>query len=283
MKTYRGPRQGIVRDLTPQEVKRLVRVGDSFVSTPPWTPKALKANQRFREVLMELYEDGVSREALANALGWDSNRIGQQISAARKEGTGTGRRRYIPPPPRTVDRVHRNLTKAEEHALSKQFDLLPRSPAGFANWKTSRGSDLLDRIDDLRADGVPLEEIARVLGMTRQAVSLHLRGRTKGSTPAQTRSLTKSEATELTRHYKSLPVSTGGARQWSTPEGVALVDLIERLTRDGVPMTSVRALRGGTRTDQIVVRGIDDALGIRSSVIGRMVGIRDTLAERAGV
>jgi DNA-binding transcriptional MerR regulator len=207
------------------------------------------------------------------------------LRQGRQEGLGTGTRRYIPSVVNIFyENIKRNLKDEERSEIEKLLEVIPKTASSRPRWTSSQGQDLIFYIKELQEDNVPLPGIAAMLNMTKQGLSLHLTKAVRSESvdeDVERRSLTPGEAKRLQRKYIRMPESHNGAKTWSSEAGIRLIDEIIDLQSQGVPIASVYAQNStGRVSKKIIVQGVDGALGIKSTVIGRMVGMRDRFTSR---
>ncbi len=255
------------RPLTEAERKRLVAAAEGFQSKPPWTAAGGRRNEAFRRLLIRLYEDGVSRPYLVEALPeeWSNERVGLQIHTARAEGLGTGKRRFIPSPPREPKPpVKRALTAAEQRDLMRLFKAIPRNPSGYTYWDTPEGDAVMAQVRALNTDGLSYAALADAMGISRQVLSLHLKATTAPDhTPKTVRTLTARQADKLAAAYDAIPARTSGAVKWDSDEGLVFLRMAEKLRDSGIPPTAIA-----------------DTVDMSPAVLGRMIGIQDRLTTQ---
>jgi DNA-directed RNA polymerase specialized sigma24 family protein len=143
-----------------------------FASTPPWTEERRANNAEFRRVAAWLYLDGVSASAMARAIDWPEGSVNQQILTARRQGMLAVPRRTVTRPSRRAvkPRKHRPLTQEEVAWIQYESDSV-KAVAGYrGRWETRAAHALIRKLRGLRAEGVTLQSIATVLGLTRERV-----------------------------------------------------------------------------------------------------------------
>ena len=170
------------RPLTAQESKKVQAAARKFSSTPPWTAESEETNSKFRELIAELFMDGVSMSSLGEAAGWTVGRVNQQILKARAQGLLDGDRQ-IPeaPPRRRPEPATRELAEEEADELVELLERVPRKnhknnqkTGKQINWDTPGGRKLLRRIQDLQKDRVSIAKCAAVLGLSRALLSARI-------------------------------------------------------------------------------------------------------------
>ena len=167
-------RHGRTRALDPAETGRL-RTAAAAVPTaaPPWTDtkRALFATRD--NLILDLYEDGVSVPDLAAALG---GLLGLQslhlsLRKARNAGHGTGTRRYQP---RAVRPGRPRLNAADVQELQALFARIPAAPSGYTQRTGPEADALHARLISLRDSNIAMADAARALGISREAVGQRL-------------------------------------------------------------------------------------------------------------
>jgi hypothetical protein len=176
---YSGPgRKGLSRPLTDLEHAEWRAATSRWHETPPWTPENEADNEAVREMLILLFEDGVSLPTLARAAGWGIPRISGIKHRLQEQGRLSGQRRYIAPPvpqPRAPkEPISRALTEDESMLLVQMYGALPQQASGTRLWRNQPGDALLATLNSLATDRVTLDALGTALGATRQAVHQHL-------------------------------------------------------------------------------------------------------------
>ena len=158
------------RPLTDTEVERLRAI--PFASDPPWTTERTLNNARFRRVLAELYLDGVSMTALAEAVGMSTGAMSQQVLKARRSGLLSSPRRVVLRAPRKTvkPRKHRPLTDGEAEVLRYYYGNVRAAGDRGARWESEVAGTMIDYMRWLRADRVTLQDIGSALGLSRERV-----------------------------------------------------------------------------------------------------------------
>jgi hypothetical protein len=160
------------RPLTPLEAEWLRVTAAMFASTPPWTEERRANNDEFRRVAASLYLDGVSTPAMARAIGWPDGSVNQQILKARRQGLLLVSRRTITRASRRAVKPlkHRPLTPEEVEWIRYESDNVKAAAGYGSRWETRAAHALIRELRVLRRDGVTLQSIAMVLGVTRERV-----------------------------------------------------------------------------------------------------------------
>jgi hypothetical protein len=158
------------RPLTEAEVERLRSI--PFASDPPWTTERTIVNGVFRRVIAELYLDGVSTPALAEAAGMSAGAMSQQILKARRSGLLSSPRRVVTRASRKAVKPlkHRSLTDGEAEVLRYYYGHVRAAGDRGTRWETAAAQTMLDYMRWLRADRVTLQDIGSALGLSRERV-----------------------------------------------------------------------------------------------------------------
>lgn len=172
---YSGPgRLGCSRPLAEAEAREWKNATTKWHEAPPWTDQKHADNEVVREMLIRLYEDGVSLPALARAADWKHSRVAGILHRLREAGRLSGERRYIAPVKAAKEPFRRDLTFTERREIVRQYAALPVHASGARGWKTAQAQALLAVLDGLHRDKVSLDDLGAALGMKRQAVHQHL-------------------------------------------------------------------------------------------------------------
>jgi DNA-binding transcriptional ArsR family regulator len=163
------------RPLTEAEVERLRSI--PFASAPPWTTERMIMNAVFRRAIAELYLDGVSTPALAEAVGMKPGAMSQHILKARRAGLLSSPRRVVTRASRRAVKPlkHRPLTHGEGDVLRYYYGNVKMMGGRSSRWEGPAAEGMIDYMRWLRLDGVTLESIGGAIGVTRERVRQILR------------------------------------------------------------------------------------------------------------
>lgn len=133
---------------------------------PPWTPAKTKARHARDEYICDLYEKGIPVIAIADRASLSKHAILAIVRKARAAG-----RQVVRPRAKANSRepFRRTMTVTEIEYLTDLDARVPRQRGGRRFLFGPSGETLLAEMVRLRHDKVSLNELASLLGISRQA------------------------------------------------------------------------------------------------------------------
>lgn len=246
------------RELTDNEKTQLRRAHEQYVPVPPWTPLKITLNQSFTDLIVNLHIDGVGVQTLAKAVDWPATRLNQVLIRARRSGREASPRRLLTPPEPVV--VEPPEISAED--TDKLRELFGSTTGRFPKLQgleyQRAAQAFVELVTRLRADGFSIQTIASTVGASKQAVSARIKSRTQTFPTGFPRPLTTRETNDIVKRFDAMPLSQVGEHRWSSEFGVNLLDELQRLVDDNVPVSAIA-----------------EALDQPASVVGRMLAMRE--------